>query len=298
MRQVACQLERDRAGRGRCICPGSGTCISWVSSREDTPASAAWERGAALFEVFFARPGDRVHWVAGASWAHLLLRSVASLRSYRRPFRLSPASMAGAPCPAWCICSNSTGGTSPIAVKIRSLLFQSTHSSAANSTSSRFRHGPLLVRPLHREAALNEIHGTLRGFIGDRCSCTPCPERLPGGPSYATTRSRREARHREPTVQAASQDPALGSSVENIVLFDMTPSSRGFGRRQSRGDSSAPPGALARLSSLVPAGSRDSRCVDAPGSRFTVGRLLEHGVATQRCSVGNDSPSRSRQSSR
>ena len=62
-------------------------------------------------------------------------------RVYRRPFGLSYAAMAGASRMAWYRSSASAGGIFPMGSKRRLLLNQSTHSSVANSSASKLRHG-------------------------------------------------------------------------------------------------------------------------------------------------------------
>lgn len=60
----------------------------------------------------------------------------------RRPFGLSYAAIAGASSMAWYRSSASAGGMFPMGSRRRRLLNQSTHSSVANSTASKLRHGP------------------------------------------------------------------------------------------------------------------------------------------------------------
>lgn len=63
-------------------------------------------------------------------------------RLCRRPFGLSYAAIAGASSMAWYRSSASAGGMFPMGSRRRRLLNQSTHSSVANSTASKLRHGP------------------------------------------------------------------------------------------------------------------------------------------------------------
>ncbi len=72
----------------------------------------------------------------------LILAASEPRRVYRRPFGLSYAAMAGASSMAWYRSSASAGGMLPMGSRRRRLLNQSTHSSVANSTASKLRHGP------------------------------------------------------------------------------------------------------------------------------------------------------------